>query len=57
MDTKLIECPYCECSIKIDAAWVRKNGRAFCEHCCKSFECILPEKDEEKKNDDWDWGY
>ena len=49
---KTIECPFCEAEIEIDTEWVKKNGKAFCPHCCKAFDVFLKE---EPKFGFYDW--
>lgn len=50
----VVDCPYCDAQIEIDAEWVKTNERVFCPNCCKAFDVKVTDK---KAEDDWDWGY
>jgi transcription elongation factor Elf1 len=45
-----IRCPYCDSLFEVDADWIVKNERVFCNTCCKSFEVKLTEKEEKPTN-------
>lgn len=41
-------CPYCKAEVEVDVAWAKKNGKVFCNGCCKSFDLRIEEDDEEE---------
>ena len=66
-----VECQYCDCIIEVPKSWAIKNGRLFCNSCCKAMDIMIESKEEhkeseEKKNEevnpdylngDWDFGF
>lgn len=54
MTEKTIICPYCKYPLKVDVEFAKKNGRVFCNTCCKSFEVVLEEEEDKHIGDFWD---
>lgn len=50
MKPQEIQCPFCGTEFKVDADWIVKNERVFCNTCCKSFEVKLKEREEKSTN-------
>lgn len=40
------KCPYCPTIVEIDVSWAIRNGRVFCNGCCKSFDIRIGEETE-----------
>lgn len=41
-----INCPYCKSDVEVNVRWAKKNGRVFCNACCKSFDLRIEEDEE-----------
>lgn len=41
-----VQCPFHKGVITIDPEWATKNGRVFCNSCCKSFEVRVEQTEE-----------
>lgn len=39
-------CPFCKSIVEIDVSWAIRNGRVFCNGCCKSFDIRIGEETE-----------
>lgn len=54
-------CPYCKSEVEINVAWAKKNGKVFCNACCKSFDLRIEEDEEpnekvtKSEKDDFDY--
>lgn len=46
-----IECPFCDTHTNVPLEWLKKNGRVFCPTCCKSFDILVKEDDNEDEED------
>lgn len=47
MKEQPVQCPYHKGIIKIDVEWAAKNGRVFCESCCKAFSVEVQKQEPE----------
>ena len=47
MSPQTVKCPFCGNIFKVEADWIVRNERVFCECCCKAFDVRL---EEEKTN-------
>jgi hypothetical protein len=57
------KCPYCKSVVEVDVDFAIRNGRIFCNSCCKSFEIHvgkeepppIPKSKKEEVDDDGFW--
>lgn len=42
------ECPFCGSAVITTVEWAMKNGRLFCDTCCKSFPVATKEAEKQK---------
>jgi len=43
--------------VEVDIEFARKNGRIFCNTCCKAFDIALEEEKEDKTKSDYYGGF
>lgn len=42
-------CPYCKSTVEVNVAWAKKNGKVFCNGCCKAFDLKIEEDEPDEK--------
>ena len=45
-NTEYTKCPFCKSVVKVDVKFAIKNGRIFCNSCCKAFDISIEEEEE-----------
>jgi len=48
MSTQPTPCPYCRSIVEVNITWAIKNGRVFCNSCCKAFDIRVGEEETEE---------
>jgi len=38
-------CPYCKSIVEVNIDWAIRNGRVFCNSCCKAFDVRVGEEE------------
>ena len=48
-NTDFTKCPFCKSVVEVDIDFAIKNGRIFCNACCKAFDIKVGEEEEDSK--------
>lgn len=46
-EMEYIKCPFCKSAVEIDVEFAAKNGRVFCNGCCKAFDVKIQKATED----------
>lgn len=47
-----IPCRFCPHTVNVDKDFAIKNGRVFCESCCKAFDVVVRSQEREIQSED-----
>lgn len=48
MKSQFMPCPFCKSIVEINIDWAIRNGRVFCNGCCKAFDIRVGEEEDKE---------